>query len=222
MIDHHKDGNIHIVTMNNDQNTIDLAWQARMLEVLDAVEADIEGDAGLVLTGEGKFFSNGLNLEAIMGMNADEMGQFRVAMAKITGRLLMMPVPTVAALNGHAFAAGAFLALSCDYRIMREDKGWLCISEVDAGVPISSPMINLLLHKATPNTARDAVLTGKRYTAEDAIAAGLADGKAGEEQLVEHSVALAVSIATKERNIFGTLKRTLHAKLAEEFGVADS
>jgi enoyl-CoA hydratase/carnithine racemase len=222
MIDHHKDGNIHIVTMNNDQNTIDLVWQARMLEVLDTIEADIEGDSGLVLTGEGKFFSNGLNLEAIMNMNPQEMEQFRISMAGITGRLLMLAVPTVAALNGHAFAAGAFLALSCDYRIMREDRGWLCVSEVDAGVPISQPMMDLLLHKATPNTARDAVLTGKRFTADDAIAAGLADGKAPESNLLAQATALATAVSTKERTIFGTLKRSLHSRLAAGFGVETS
>jgi enoyl-CoA hydratase/carnithine racemase len=222
MIEYHKDGDIHVVTMNNDQNTIDLAWQGRMLEVLDIIEADIEGDAGLVLTGEGKFFCNGLNLEAIMSMNAEEMGQFRVAMGRINGRLLMLPVPTIAALNGHAFAAGAFLALACDYRVMREDRGWLCVSEVDAGVPISQPMMNLLLHKATPNTARDAVLTGKRYTADDAISAGLADGKANEGDLIAHASTMAVSISTKERGIFGTLKRSLNSHLAGEFGLEAS
>lgn len=214
-----KDGDIHVITMNNGPNMIDLQWQARMLEVLDTVEADCEGDGGLVLTGAEKFFSNGLNVEAIMAMTSDEMIQFRRAMGQITGRLLLLPVPTVAAINGHAFAAGAFLALSCDYRIMREDRGWLCVSEVDVGVPISAPMIALLKAKVTPNTARDAVLTGKRYTADDAIAAGFADDKASEDMLVCEAYSLAAALSTKERQIFKTLKRSLYADLAEGFGL---
>lgn len=59
---------------------------------------------------------------------------------------------------------------------MREDRGWFCISEVD--VPIDSAMMNLLFVKVAPNTIRDAVLTGKRYAADEAITASIADGKA--------------------------------------------
>jgi len=213
MIDLRRDGAIHVVTLNQGPNVIDPAWQARMLEVLGAVEADCEGDAGLVLTGEGKFFSNGLNVEVVMGLQGEDAKRFGTSMMEIMRRLLLLPVPTVAAINGHAFAAGAFLALACDYRIMREDRGWICISEVDAGVPISAPMMNLLKAKVSPQVARDAVLSGKRYAADDAIAAGFADGKAAEGDLVAEAKKLAESLAGKERRIFKTLKRTLHADI---------
>lgn len=213
MIDLRRDGAIHVVTLNDGPNTIDPTWQARMLEVLDAVEADCDGDAGLVLTGEGKFFSNGLDVAAIMALQGEDMARFGANMGQIMKRLLLLPFPTVAAVNGHAFAAGAFLALACDYRVMREDRGWICISEVDAGVPISVPMMNLLKAKVSPQVARDAVLSGKRYAADDAIAAGFADGKAAEGDLVAEAKKLAESLAGKERRIFKTLKRTLHADI---------
>jgi enoyl-CoA hydratase/carnithine racemase len=214
-----RDGDIHVITMNNGSNMIDPTWQKRMLEVLDTVEAESEGNAGLVITGDGKFFSNGLNVEVIMSLKGDDMVLFGSNMGQIMGRLLLAPIPTVAAVNGHAFAAGAFLALACDYRIMREDRGWICISEVDAGVPINQPMMDLLVAKLTPNTARDAVLTGKRYAADDALAAGFADGKAAEGNLVAEAVKLASSIANKERRIFKTLKRTLYGELGAGLGV---
>ena len=213
MIDLRRDGAIHVVTLNDGPNTIDPKWQARMLEVLDAVEADCDGEAGLVLTGEGKFFSNGLDVAAIMALQGEDMARFGANMGQIMKRLLLLPFPTVAAVNGHAFAAGAFLALACDYRIMREDRGWICISEVDAGVPISAPMMNLLKDKVSPQAARDAVLSGKRYAADDAIAAGFADGRAAEGDLLAEAKKLAESLAGKERRIFKTLKRTLHAEV---------
>ncbi len=220
MIDLERDGAIHVVTMNHGPNVIDPPWQARMLEVLDAVEADCEGEAGLVLTGEGKFFSNGLHVEVLMGLEGEDMARFGASMQQIMGRLLTLPVPTVAAVNGHAFAAGAFLALACDYRIMREDRGWICISEVDAGVPIGAPMMALLRSKVPAATAREAVLSGKRYAADEAIAAGFADGKAPEDELVADAKALAQSLAGKERRIFGTLKRQLNAEVAAGFSVS--
>lgn len=218
MIELRREGAIHIATMNNGPNMVDPDWQKRMLEILDAVEADSEGEAGFVLTGEGKAFSTGLNVEVVMSLQGADQKAFGENMLQIIGRLLRLPVPTVAAINGHAFAAGAFLALACDYRIMREDRGWFCISEVDVGVPIGMPMMNLLKAKTTPQTARDAILSGQRYVADEAMAVGFADGKASESELLAAAIEKASSLATKERRIFGTLKRQLHADLATAFG----
>lgn len=215
MIELSKEGALHLVTMNNGPNMICPDWQQRMIEVLDIVEADCEGPAAMVLMGEGKSFSNGLNLETLMALEPEAMAAFGATMGQIFRRLLLLPVPTVAALNGHAFAAGAFLALACDYRLMREDRGWFCISEVDVGVPIDPAMMNLVKAKLPPATVRDAILTGKRYTADEAIAAGIADGKGSEAELATQAQALAASMAEKERTIFRTLKRNLYGAIGD-------
>ncbi|MEM9174765.1 MAG: enoyl-CoA hydratase/isomerase family protein [Myxococcota bacterium] len=217
MIDHVRDGALHLVTLDDGPNTIYPEWQARMLEVLDAVEADCEGEAGLVLTGTGKFFCSGLDVEVVMGLEGDARARFGQAMMEIYGRLVTLPVPTVAAINGHAFAAGAFLALACDYRIMREDRGWFCVSEVDVGVPIGLPMMNLLKRKTSPQVARDAVLSGHRYTGDEAVAAGIADAVTTEAALQEDARAKALSLASKERSIFGTVKKQLYKDIADVY-----
>ncbi len=214
MIDYQKEGDLHLVTMNEGQNTICPDWQQRMMEILDAVESDCGQGSSLVLTGTDKFFCNGLNLEVVMALSSEEMALFGKRMTEIHSRLLVLPCPTVAAMNGHAFAGGAFLALSCDYRIMREDRGWFSVSEVDVGVPVPAPMMGILREKLPPNTARDALLTGKRYTADEAIAAGIADGKAMEEELLDQARALANQLGTKEPGIFRTLKETWFGPMA--------
>ena len=76
-------------------------------------------------------------------------------------------------------------------------------------------MMGILEGKLTPNTARDALLTGKRYTADEAIAAGIADGKASEQDLLAHSKALASQLATKEPGIFKTLKQRWFGSMAD-------
>ena len=210
MIELTKAADVYMITMNDGPNMIEPGWQVRMIEVLEAVEADCQGDAGLVLTGKEKFFSNGLNVEIVMGLSGDDLRSFGARMYEIYRRLLLLPIPTVAALNGHAFAAGAFIALACDYRLMREDRGWFCISEVDVGVPVDTATMQLLRAKLPPAAARDALLTGKRYTAAEAIAAGIADGEASEGDLLTRAIALAASLAVKERSIFTTLKRNLY------------
>ena len=215
MIDYTKEGELHLVIMNDGPNTICPDWQQRMLEILDTVEADCGQGAALVLSGVDKFFCNGLNLEKLMTLAPDDREQFGKRMAEIHKRFLVLPCPTVAAMNGHAFAGGAFMALSCDYRIMREDRGWFSVSEVDVGVPIPPAMMGILQGKLPANTARDALLTGKRYTADEAIAAGIADGKAPMDELLEQAKALASQLGTKEPGIFKTLKQTWFGPMAD-------
>jgi enoyl-CoA hydratase/carnithine racemase len=215
VIDYAKDGDIHVVTMNSGTNTICPDWQVRMLENLDIVEADCGQGAALVLAGVDKFFCNGLNLEVVGQLDSQEMELFAARMSEIHRRYIILACPTIAAVNGHAFAGGAFMALSCDYRIMREDRGWICISEVDVGVPIPEPMMGIVREKLPANTARDAILTGRRYSADEAIAAGMADGKASADRLLEDAKTLARNLATKEPGIFKTLKQRWFGAMAE-------
>ena len=219
MIEHVRNGAVHVVTMKNEQNLLDPPFLARLHKALDEVEAESESESALVLTGEGKFFSNGLNLPELMKLEAPAMAQFSTEMARLVGRLVVSPLPTVAALNGHAFAGGAVLALACDYRIMREDRGWLCFSEVDVGIPLPPPIVALIRAKLPGTTARDAVLAGKRFSADEAIGAGFADAKAPEAELLAKAVELAGSLAGKNRNVFRTMKATLWGDVARGLGV---
>ncbi|MDC1513164.1 enoyl-CoA hydratase/isomerase family protein [Porticoccaceae bacterium] len=215
MIELSKEGTIYTITMNNGENMICLDWHQRMLEILDQLEASPVAGTAMVLIGEGKFFSNGLNLQVLNKLDGADWTLFAAQMNEIHRRMLMLPFPTVAAVNGHAFAGGAFMALSCDYRIMRQDRGWICISEVDAGVPLPQGMMEFLRLRLPANTVRDAVLTGKRYNAEDAIAAGFADGKAPAELLLSMATELAQDLACKEPSIFKAIKQVYYAPIVE-------
>ncbi len=220
MIELERDGLLFVITLGDGADTIDPPWQSRMLEVLATIEADCDGDCALVLTGQGKFFSRGPSVELVMGLAGEERAHFGRSMMEIMGRLVVLPVPTIAAVNGHASGAGAFLALACDYRIMRSDRGWFCLPEVDFGVPIDPRMMDLLKARVSPQVARDAVLSGRRYGGEDALAAGFADALASDGDLLIDAKKRAAELATKERGIFGTLKRTLYADVAASFGIA--
>lgn len=220
MIDYRKAEGIHILTMNNGANTICPDWQIRMLEILDIVEQDCDQGTALVLTGADKAFNTGINFEAASQFKEEDVGLFGSRMVEIFRRCLTLPCPSVAALNGHAFAGGAVLALTCDFRIMREDRGWICLSEIDVGVPILPPVMGIIRGKLPANTARDALLTGKRYSADDAIAAGFADGKASQENLLNESITLATQLAAKERGIFNSIKQDWFRDMAEALKLA--
>jgi enoyl-CoA hydratase/carnithine racemase len=93
----------------------------------------------LVTVGLGKFYSNGLDLNW-MAANKSQSAANLLEAHKIFARLLNLPVPTIAAINGHAYAAGMMLALSHDFRVMRDDRGFLCLPEVDLHMPFTPGM----------------------------------------------------------------------------------
>ncbi len=209
MIELSREGDVHIITMTAEPNSVQPRFVAAMHDALDQVEAECQGPGALVLTGAGKTFNTGLEVETVMSLQGEDATRFFGGLLRMTHRLIAGPIPVVAAINGHAFAAGAFLALSCDFRIMREDRGWICISEVDVGVPIGPAMMNIVRAKLSPQVAGEAVLTGRRYAGPEAVAAGFADATASEGELLGAAVERAAALAQKERGIFGKLKKTL-------------
>ncbi|MEI2650788.1 MAG: enoyl-CoA hydratase/isomerase family protein [Microthrixaceae bacterium] len=72
----------------------------------------------LVVTGSGKFFSNGLDLDW-MSEHPDDSAEMLRGVHRLLGRMLLLDMYTVAAINGHAFAGGAMLTCGFDERVMR-------------------------------------------------------------------------------------------------------
>lgn len=116
---------------------------------------------GVIITTSGipKFYSNGLDLEHA---NATP-GFFAESLYALWRRLLTYPMPTVALINGHAFAGGMMFAMFHDYRIMNPHKGFLCLNEVELGVPLRPPMMGVFRGKVGGQTVRRMVLEGARF-----------------------------------------------------------
>ena len=221
MINLTKQNHVNILTMDSENaNAVDFEFLAAMHKALDAIEADGEGHGALVLTGAGKAFSTGLNLPVVSGFSTEQFKQLDTELKKLYGRLVNFPLPTVAAINGHAFAAGAILAMSCDFRVMREDRGWFCMSEVDVGVPIGLEVMAVAKDKLAPSVIRDMILTGKRFSGQDCVASGIAESACSEDNLLNSAIEIAASLAEKERGIFKSLKSTLYSEMAANLGVS--
>lgn len=71
-------------------------------------------------------------------------------------------MPTIALLNGHAFAGALMLAMMHDYRIMNPHRGFVCLNEVELGVPLRPPMSSIFRSKVSAPVYRTLVLEGKR------------------------------------------------------------
>ena len=133
MIRMERQDGVGVMTMDyQSENRFNPDFVRAMMDGLDEVEKDPQIRA-IVLTGaDPKFFSNGLDLDWLMA-NAGDMDKV-LGYLKLVNDMLrrwtLYPKPTVAALNGHTFAAGLFMAAHIDFRFMREDRGWICLPEI--------------------------------------------------------------------------------------------
>ena len=209
MIECKREGAVAVVQMRSGENRFNPAFISELMRALDEAEHADEPTA-LVLTGDGKFFSNGLDLAWMSGEGRDRAGEVLSGMLGIFARLLGSPIATVAALNGHAFAGGAMLALACDFRVMRTDRGFFCIPEIDLGLPLHPGMAALIQARLPKLTAHEAIVTGKRYGAEEALARGIVDYATPEVDLLPKALALAAPLAGKNRSVMQTHRRLLY------------
>lgn len=129
---------------------------------------------------------------------------------RLFGRVLGLDVYAVAAVNGHAFAGGAMLASAHDAVVMREDRGYWCLPEVDLGLPLTDAMYATVAAHLPPATLAESILSGRRYGGADAVAAGIAVDAVAEDAVVDRAVELAAAYAAKDRNVLGAHKRLLH------------
>ncbi|MGY0390537.1 enoyl-CoA hydratase-related protein [Nocardioides sp. WG-D5] len=198
---------VYVLDIGDTENRFSPDW---MTSVNDAVDKVVAAPAPLVLTATGKFYSNGLDLDWL-GQNADQFEPYVARVQALLARLLVLPVPTATAINGHAFGAGAMLAMTLDWRVMREDRGFFCFPEVDIQIPFTPGMAALIQAKLTPRAATDSMTTGRRFPGPDALAAGIVDGTAPETELLEQAIARVAPLAGKPAETLGTIKSTMYA-----------
>jgi enoyl-CoA hydratase/carnithine racemase len=214
VIDLERDGDVHVLHMRAGENRFNRGFIEALFAALDEVERS-EGPAALVTTGEGKFYSNGLDLEWMSGDGAAEVNPFIASVHRMFARFLAFPVPTVAAMNGHAFAGGGMMALGHDFRVMRNDRGYFCLPEADLGMPLTPGMNAIITAKLPKVTAHEAIVTGKRFGAEECAAKGIVHEVVPEAEVLPRAIELARSLAGKDRGTQEALKRRLYeAELA--------
>ena len=209
---------IAILNLGDDENRFSPDWLSGVNGFLDRIES---GEAkALVTTGSGKFYSNGLDLDWLAA-HSDQGDWYVDRVQQLLARVLVAPVPTVAAVNGHAFGAGSMLGMAHDFRVMRIDRGYYCFPEVDIHIPFTPGMDALIRCKLTPSTAIDAMTTGRRYGGHDALAAGLVNEAVGEDEVVPRAVELVRPLTGKDASTVGTIKQRMWADVVHALTEAE-
>ncbi|MDT5336781.1 MAG: hypothetical protein QOD90_2286 [Mycobacterium sp.] len=198
---------IAVLNLGDDENRFSLGFLDEVSGHLDDIASS--GAGGLVTTGTGKFYSNGLDLDWLMA-HGDQMQFYVGRVQALLARVLTLSMPTAAALNGHAFGAGAMLAMAHDYRVMRLDRGYFCFPEVDIRIPFTPGMAALIQAKLTPAAAVASMTTGRRFGGADALQFAIVDATAAEDAVTDAAVGLLAPLGGKDAGTLGAIKNTMY------------
>ena len=204
-----REGAVWLLTMTQADNRFNDASLAEWHQALDTVEAST-GPAALVITSaDAKFFSNGIDLEGIFTSHGPEylLNTFVPKLDAFLLRMARFPMPVVMAINGHAYAGGALLAATVDFRVMRADRGRFCFPEVDIKLPFT-PIMDAIV-KLLPNahSAWVMAVTAAAWGGEECLQRGVIDAAVGESEVLPNAMAMAQQLAGKDRATYAAIKR---------------
>jgi enoyl-CoA hydratase/carnithine racemase len=206
------DEKVAILDLGDDENRFSPSFLDEINAHLDEVVG--AGAHGLVTTVGGRFYSNGLDLDWLAAHG--ERAQWYVGRVQaMLARILTLPIPSAAAVVGHAFGAGAMLALAHDFRVMRADRGYFCFPEADIGIPFTPGMAALIQAKLTPQAAVASMTTGRRFGGADAASLGLVDAVAAQGAVTAAAVDILRPLAGKDPGTLGAIKQTMFGHAVE-------
>lgn len=166
----------------------------------------------LITTSHGKFFSNGYDL-ALAETHPPLRAVMSSKLRSLVADLISLPMPTIAAVTGHAAAAGFLLAMSHDYVLMRRDRGFLYMSELDIGLVLPAWFVAMIRAKiGSPAARRDVALAAEKITADRGLEMGIVDSSHGSAaETVEAAVKLGEEIVRRgaDGHVYGRMRETL-------------
>ncbi len=213
---------VAVVTMNEDDNRLNLGMVAGLMEMLDKIEKETEAVTLVVASGHDRIWCNGFDTDWISACKAENnlgpVKQFLSRNLELRKRLLTYPLITIAAINGHVFGGGAVFSLCFDFRIMRLDRGFFCIPAIDRDFPILPGTAALLQNAMPMYMVEDAILTGRRFTGAECVANHIVVNAYNNDELMEKVMAFARGLK-KGRAIVSEMKKVInnrYLKLVEE------
>lgn len=171
---------------NGVTNAIGPELVAELSVALDEVKDRFRG---MVLAGGNKFFGIGLDLPLLLKLDRQAMADFWIRFEDVVLKLYTLPIPTAAAVAGHANGGGAILALACDFRFVAAGRKLFSLNEVKIGLPVPF-LADLMLRQV----AGDRLAVRMEYLSEfvmpeEAQVSGLADAVCPEEEAEAQALA---------------------------------
>ena len=207
------ENDVYVLHLGDGENRFTPEWVAQVGDSLDEV-ANGNDHRALVTVATGKFWSNGLDLDWL-GLNPSKLESYVASVHALFARLLRLPVPSIAVLQGHTFAAGAMLALAHDSRLMRTNRGYFCLPEVTIGIPFTMGMGALIQARLSHQTAHEAMTTGRRYGGNEAKAAGIVSASLKEEELLSTAMATARGLVSSAGAALAAIRGQMYSTVLD-------
>jgi enoyl-CoA hydratase len=214
MIDVTSQNGIALLTLKHGKaNALDIEFceslAARFNKMRDA-------DAkAVVLTGQGKIFSAGVDLIRVSEGGAPYVRKFLPALHKLYDAVFHHPKPVVAAINGHAIAGGCVLAACADRRIMAREGGRIGVTEILVGVPFPALAFEIVRFAVPPRHLPEFTLSGATYATDAALQRGWIDEIAEPADLLEDAIAVAQELALLSPAAFAQTKKQIRQSVSE-------
>lgn len=198
---------VAIIKLNAGRaNALNQESLAALSEAFNEVER--AGARGVVLTGYSRFFSAGLDLDALWNLDRSAMDLLVRDFDKIMLRIFAFPRPVVAAVNGFAVAGGAILALACDARLMRDEEARIGLNEIRLGLTFPASATEIIRHTLSIEYIDSILYGGQLYTPMEAMARGLVDGLTAGDVL-EETRAVCRRLAEQPVRAYAAVKASL-------------
>lgn len=214
MIEIKTDAGIAVLTLQHGKaNALDIEFcEALATRFIDLRKSDAKA---VVITGQRKIFSAGVNLIKLSEGGASYIRKFLPALHRLYDTVFYHPKPVVAAINGHAIAGGCVLACCADRRVMANDGGRIGVTELLVGVPFPALAFEIMRCATPPNFFSEAILSGATFTAEAAAHRGWVNEAVEPALLMERALAAAQSLAALSPPAFAQTKKQIQAPVTE-------
>lgn len=169
----------------------------------------------IVLTGQDKMFSAGVDLKRLSEGGADYIRQFLPALHKLYDTVFFHPKPMVAAINGHAIAGGAVLACCADRRVMARECGRIGVTELLVGVPFPALAFEIVRFAVPPRRLSEFTLSGATYASDEAVKRGWVDEIAEPGEVLADALAVAQELALLSPPAFAQTKSQIRQSVRE-------
>lgn len=197
---------VGLVTIENGKaNALDLELLLGLRQVLEEWDPDSEG--AMVLTGAGRMFSAGVDLKRLLAEDEGYCREFCIQLDACFRVLLALPVPAVAAINGHAIAGGCILAVACDHRIMAPEQAKIGVTELLVGLPFPPIALELMQQAVSPPVVQELIYRGRLLSPAEALGINLVDQLA--EAVLREALDTAKQLAEIPQATFSLTKRQL-------------
>jgi enoyl-CoA hydratase len=206
---------VAVITLDDGKvNAMAMPFFEGLGAALDRAERERPG--AVVIAGRPGYFSAGLNLKVLPTLPADEFRHTMIAFGRIMLRVFTFPIPTVAAVTGHAIAGGAMLAFACDLRHVADGAFRIHLNEVAIGLTLPTWAIVLAQSAIPRRWHTEAILHARAYGPDEALERGIIDGVARPaERVLEQARATAASLVTLDQAAYAGSKARHRAMVVE-------